>query len=276
MTSSDLIKIFDDTQNTILNTPALFDQMVRSQLSSQLFLDGYTSPLRIAKEPNIIEIVENTTFQCARMRSQQFSRIAVLNFANPHEPGGGVKRGAMAQEECLCRCSTLYNALAQPYFQKHYYQYHLQSCDYFFSDRLIYSPNITVFKSDDDIPQLLDTPFHVDVITCAAPYIATPSYDPDKLLSIYKSRIKNILEVAMAKEVDCLILGAFGCGAFHNDPNLMAKAFADLLLQEHYNRYFDKVIFAIKRTGSFCQNLCSFQEAFYRISEEGNKRRFWM
>ena len=62
MTSSDLIKIFDDTQNTILNTPALFDQMVRSQLSSQLFLDGYTSPLRIAKEPNIIEIVENTTF----------------------------------------------------------------------------------------------------------------------------------------------------------------------------------------------------------------------
>ena len=187
-----------------------------------------------------------------------------------------MKRGAMAQEECLCRCSDLYNALAQPYFQKHYYQYHLQSCDYFFSDRLIYSPNITVFKSDDNIPQLLDTPFHVDVITCAAPYIATPSYDPDKLLSIYKSRIKNILEVAMAKELDCLILGAFGCGAFHNDPNLMAKAFADLLLQEHYNRYFDKVIFAIKRTGSFCQNLCSFQEAFHGISEEGNKRRFWM
>lgn len=262
MTSLDLIKIFEDTQNAIFNTPMLLDQMIKSQINSQLFLEGYTSPLRIAKEPNIIEVVENTTFQCARERFQKFSRIAVLNFANPHEPGGGVKRGAMAQEECLCRCSTLYNALAQPYFQKHYYQYHLQKCDSFFSDRLIYSPNITVFKSDDSIPQMLDTPFQVDVITCAAPYISSPVSDPDKLLNIYKSRIKNILEVAMVKQVDCLILGAFGCGAFHNDPSLMAKAFADLLIGEQYNKYFDKVIFAIKRTGPFCQNLRSFQEAF--------------
>lgn len=276
MTALDLIKIFNETQNMILNTPALFDQMVKSQVGSQLYLEGYTSPLRIAKGTNTIDVLENTTFQCARERFRQFSRIAVLNFANPHEPGGGVKRGAMAQEECLCRCSDLYKALAQPYFLKHYYQYQLQNCDYFFSDRLIYSPNITVFKSDDDIPQMLDTPFHVDVITCAAPYINTSVYDSDNLLHIYKSRIKNILEVSMSKEVDCLILGAFGCGAFHNDPNLMAKAFADLLVREQYGRYFDKVIFAIKRTGTFCQNLCSFQEAFYGISEEGNKRRFWM
>lgn len=276
MTALDLIKVFNETQNMILNSPALFDQMVKSQVGSQLYLEGYTSPLRIAKGTNTIDVLENTTFQCARERFRQFSRIAVLNFANPHEPGGGVKRGAMAQEECLCRCSDLYNALAQPYFLKHYYQYQLQNCDYFFSDRLIYSPNITVFKSDDDIPQMLDTPFHVDVITCAAPYINTSVYDSDNLLHIYKSRIKNILEVSMSKEVDCLILGAFGCGAFHNDPNLMAKAFADLLVREQYGRYFDKVIFAIKRTGTFCQNLCSFQEAFYGISEEGNKRRFWM
>ena len=276
MTALDLIKVFNETQNMILNSPALFDQMVKSQVGSQLYLEGYTSPLRIAKGTNTIDVLENTTFQCARERFRQFSRIAVLNFANPHEPGGGVKRGAMAQEECLCRCSDLYNALAQPYFLKHYYQYHLQNCDCFFSDRLIYSPNITVFKSDDDIPQMLDTPFHVDVITCAAPYINTSVYDPNDLLRIYKSRIRNILEISMSKEVDCLILGAFCCGAFHNDPNLMAKAFADLLVREQYGKYFDKVIFAIKRTGAFCQNLCSFQEAFYGISEEGNKRRFWM
>ena len=188
-----------------------------------------------------------------------------------------MKRGAMAQEECLCRCSDLYNVLAQPYFRKHYYAYHYHNCDHFFSDRLIYSPDVTVFKSDDRIPQVLEKPFFVDVITCAAPYLNGHIVKTDEeLLCIYRSRIRNILEVAMSKNVDCLILGAFGCGAFHNDPKLMAKAFSDLLLQEQYAKYFEKVIFAIKRTGSFCQNLCSFKEAFHGISDERKKRRFWM
>ena len=115
-----------------------------------------------------MEVVENTTFQCARELHARFPKIAVLNFANPYEPGGGVLRGAMAQEECLCRCSDLYNVLAQPYFLKHYYQHHYQNSDHYFSDRLIYSPNIIVLKSDDSIPQILDKPFCADVITCAA------------------------------------------------------------------------------------------------------------
>lgn len=276
MTAFDLIEIFKDTQNRIFNTPVLFDQMLKSQCGSQLYLEGYTSPLRVTRGSGSVVVCENTTFQCARELRQRFSKIAVLNFANPHEPGGGVKRGAMAQEECLCRCSDLYNTLAQPYFQKHYYEYHAQNCGNLFSDRLIYSPDITVFKSDDSIPQLLGTPFCVDVITCAAPYIGHRTYDPEELVGVYKARIRNILEVAMSKEVNCLILGAFGCGAFHNDPNLMAKAFADLLIGERYVTYFESVVFAIKRTGTFCQNLCAFQEAFYGISEEGNKRRFWM
>ena len=277
MTSFELIEIFNDTQNIIKNTPDLYAQMVKSQSSSQLFLEDYISPIRIIRGNGKVEVVENTTFQCARELHQQFSKIAVLNFANPHEPGGGVKRGAMAQEECLCRCSDLYNVLAQPYFLKHYYQYHYQKCDYIFSDRLIYSPNIIVFKSDDRIPKMLDIPFLVDVITCAAPYLN--SYiikTEEELMDIYKSRIKNILETAMSKEVDCLILGAFGCGAFHNNPDLMAKAFADMLVQNQYAKFFEKVVFAIKRTGNFCKNLCAFEENFYEFSAEGNKRRFWM
>lgn len=277
MTAFELIQIFEDTQNTIFHTPELFDEMLKSQCSSQLFLEGYTSPLRVTRGSGPVIVCENTTFQCAAEQHQRFSKVAVLNFANPHEPGGGVKRGAMAQEECLCRCSDLYNALAQPYFQKHYYEYHEKNCDSLFSDRLIYSPDITVFKSDDKIPQMLDSPLHVDVITCAAPYINSyVSYKTDELMNRYSTRIRNILEVAMSKEVDCLILGAFGCGVFHNAPNLMAKAFADLLIGEQYAKYFESVVFAIKRIGTFCQNLCAFQEAFYGISEEENKRRFWM
>lgn len=99
---------------------------------------------------------------------------------------------------------------------------------------------------------------------------------PDKdLLNIYESRIKNILEVAMSNDVDILILGAFGCGAFHNNPYVMVKAFYNLLIRDQYAQYFRKVKFAIKRSGEFCENLCAFEEAFYGLSAEGNKRRFW-
>lgn len=277
MTSFDLIEIFRDTQDIIGNTPDLYAQMIKSQSSSQLFLEDYTSPIRRIRGNGNVKIVENTTFQCARDLHHRFSKIAVLNFANPHVPGGGVKRGAMAQEECLCRCSDLYNVLAQPYFLKHYYQYQYEKCDCIFSDRLIYSPNITVFKSDDEIPKRLDIPFLVDVITCAAPYLNGNVIKTDEeLQDIYKSRIKQILEVAMSKEVDCLILGAFGCGAFKNNPDLMAKAFEELLVRNQYAKFFEKVVFAIKRTGDFCKNICSFEEAFYELSPEGNKRRFWM
>lgn len=271
MNYKDLIAIFDDTQEIIKSSPSLQQQMLKSQADSQLYLDGYRSVLRNRKGAGKVEIVENTTFQCARDLTSRASKIAVLNFANPHEPGGGVRRGARAQEECLCRCSDLYNVLAQPYFLKHYYEYHYYNCDYLFSDRLIYSPNVTVIKSDHIIPQLLEDPFFVDVITCAAPYLNDYIIKTDEeLLDIYKSRIRNILEVAMSKDVDCLILGAFGCGAFRNNPDLMAKSFADLLIHEQYATYFEKVVFAIKRTGLFCQNLCSFEAAFHSISPEEN------
>lgn len=277
MTAYELIAIFEDTQKTIIQNPFLQEQLVASQSESQLYLENYTSPTRRIRGDGRVDVIESTTFQCARELHPRFSKIAVLNFANPHEPGGGVKRGAMAQEECLCRCSDLYNVLTQPYFLKHYYQYQHQNCDYFFSDRLIYSPNITVFKSDDIIPQMLDHPFRVDVITCAAPYMyGFINKSDSEIITIYKSRIRNILEVAMSKEVDCLILGAFGCGAFNNDPNLMSQAFADLLVHENYSKFFNKVVFAIKRTGYVCPNLSSFEKAFYDISAERNKRRFWM
>jgi len=267
MTSHDLISIFKDTQRLINNDPLLLNRMLKCQSSSRLYLDGYTSPIHRIKGCREVEVIESTAFQCARDAMKTAKKIAVLNFANPHEPGGGVLRGVMAQEECLCRCSDLYNVLAQPYFQKHYYQYHYHNCDYCFSDRLIYSPNVTVIKSDDQIPQILDKPFSVDVITCAAPYLFEYVEETDEeLLLVYKSRIRNILEVAMSHEVDFLILGAFGCGAFHNNPVLMAKAFSDLLIHEKYAKYFERVIFAIKRKDAFCNNLSSFEKAFCGVS----------
>lgn len=266
MTPHQLIEIFEDTQHMIQTNPTLHAQMQISQRSSMLFPNGYKSPIRVRRGSGRIHVDEVTTFQCAREVSPFFSCTAVLNFANPHEPGGGVRRGAMAQEECLCRCSDLYNVLAQPHFLEQYYRYHHQ-CDNFFSDRLIYSPGITVCKSDDPVPQPLNPPFPVDVITCAAPYLfGYVNMPAEKLMAIYKSRIRNILEAAMSQKVDCLILGAFGCGAFHNDPNLMARAFKAVLVAERYAEYFEEVIFAIKASGQSARNLQVFREVFQNTS----------
>ena len=122
---------------------------------------------------------------------------------------------------------------------------------------------MTVIKSDDPVPQLLEAPFSVDVITCAAPFLNNHVMKTnDQLLEIYRSRIRNILEAAIAQGVDCLILGAFGCGAFGNDPGLMSRAFADLLIRERYSEAFRRAVFAIKRTGSYCPNIRAFQQAF--------------
>lgn len=271
-----LVNVFEDTQKMIVQDPVLQEQMQNSQRSSQLYLEGYVSPVRKVKSARNVEVVENTTFQCAREHLPQAGKIAVLNFANPHNPGGGVRHGAMAQEECLCRCSDLYNVLAQPYFKKHFYQYHYRNCGSLCSDRLIYSPSITVFKSDDTIPQKLDEPFFVDVITCAAPYLDGYSTETnDTLMDIYRSRIRNILEVAISKDVDILILGAFGCGVFHNDPALMSNAFSQLLIKEGYAQFYEKVVFAIKSTGSCCPNLYAFREAFRSDRAKEKKRSFW-
>lgn len=271
MTPQELVHIFKDTQSRIHADAVLHGHSLRAQAASRLYLEGYVSPIRRIKGPVKAFVCENTTFRCAGEYAQTGLKIAVLNFASPYEPGGGVLRGAMAQEECLCRVSSLYDALAQPYFQKHYYQYHMDRRSDLFSDRIIYSPLITIIKSDDAAASLLAAPFVTDVITCAAPYIRRQMNEHD-LYSVYLSRIRNILETAMGNDIDILILGAFGCGAFHNPPQLMAKAFHHLLIQEKYAQYFRKVVFAIKRSGTFCRNLHSFGQVFCGESKEEKNR----
>ena len=59
----------------------------------------------------------------------------------------------------------------------------------------------------------------------------------------FTTRAKHILHIAAANNADALILGAFGCGAFANDPNAVAKACKDAL--QDYRQYFSLVEFAV-------------------------------
>lgn len=263
-----LIESFRDTQRRIREDKKLQEQTLAMQAGTILYLRDYeaVSPVIKSDRPDI-RVMEDTTFHCAEsfVSGQNDHKVAVLNFANAYSPGGGVAQGAMAQEECLCRSSNLYSSLTLPYLLKNYYKWNSKNTGDMGTDAVIYSPGVTVFKTDDSIPRELDDWFKVDVITCAAPY-----YDPgkkkpvteDKLREVFYRRIRNILEVAVANDVDVLVLGAFGCGAFNNPPGLVAEVFRDLLMGKSYGRFFTTVLFAIKKNNEKNTNLTAFMSVF--------------
>ena len=260
-----LIECFRDTQSRSRNDERLKAETLRMQAETRLYLDDLTAVIRPVKheKPQIL-VAEDSTFSCARKWIKPGTKTAVLNFANAYLPGGSVKKGAMAQEECLCRASNLYESLTLPYLVKHYYKWNQKNTGDMGSDRIIYTPGVTVFKSDDDLPQLLPECdwFQTDVITCAAPYYDENKKKPvgmEKLREVFENRIRNILETAIANGVDHLILGAFGCGVFNNPPALVADVFRELLAEQGYAAHFHQVVFAVNGGG---ENLEAFQKAF--------------
>ncbi len=160
-------------------------------------------------------------------------RVAALNFADALTPGGLVWEGETTQEEDLCRCSNLYPCISQDKVFDDYYGYNRSLENDIYSDRLIYSSDVLFFK--DETYWCLSIPVKCDVITCPAPVECS-----DK--QVFINRIKCIIGAAYNAGVDQLILGKFGCGAFRNDPRLVATAFKEVL-----NEYklFDVVYFPV-------------------------------
>lgn len=235
--------------------------------SSKIYKEGFTAQKKSTLYPNecFIEVEATTTFEAAK-KNINLGKVVVLNFANPHYPGGGVQNGAMAQEECLCRSSNLYLCISNQNVFDDYYLYNRNIGNKFFSDRLIYTKDVTVFKDDSTVPKMMseDEWFNVDVITCAAPYIANRRYtNKAALKQLFKGRIKNIFESAIDNDVDVIILGAFGCGAFKNPPELVAKAFHEVIDENDYSKYFKKIVFAIKCNYAKRNNYDIFFDEFF-------------
>lgn len=196
---------------------------------------------------------DRRTFEAAKLYKGK--KTAVLNFANNHSVGGA-PFSAGAQEESLCRCSTLYpclNAMYNTFYKKHIDEYEKRVIDNMGSDDLIYTPDVVVFKTDErtdpNIPCMMDQEdwYKVDVITCAAPELRYSIRKPQNYEEIITRRIKKILDVAAGERVEVLILGAWGCGAFGNDIAVVSKAFYTLL--ENYD--FEIVEFALGSTKFF-------------------------
>lgn len=181
--------------------------------------------------------------------------VCVLNFASYKNPGGHFLGGSSAQEEALCHYSNLYNILVK--FQEKYYDVNRRSLNNgLYTNKSIYTPNV-VFKTD--INQCV-----ADVITCAAPNKKVAKYRDVHDSVIYvamRERIEHILHTAVMKELDVLILGAFGCGVFANDPHDVATIFKNLL-ENTYKGKFKKIVFAIPAG----KNYDVFKEIFEEIN----------
>lgn len=258
-----LINCFQDTLE-MCEASALAEATEKAKKSTKVYWENHTyGQTHLLQSFNEIRVVEGTSFATAKKYIGQ-GKIGVLNFANPHNPGGGVANGAMAQEECLCRSSNLYPCLLVPEAINEYYNYNKRITNNFFSDRIIYTDNVTVFKTDDTVPVLMPESewFNVSVLTCAAPYLGGRKYTNKKALEeLFVQRILNILEVAWENHIDILIFGAFGCGAFKNPPEIVASAFHKAL-ECCGILDFKKIVFAIKPNNSNSSNYYAFFNEF--------------
>lgn len=273
-----LTDIFSDTQTFYTQNAALASAVRYSAENTKYYpADVYPPIAGQADADGRITVSKSKTFEAAMRLHAEYpdAKIAVLNFASATTPGGGVKNGSSAQEESLCRCSTLYTALNQQRLWDLYYLPNRASGNALHTDACIYSPGVVICKSDELFPQrLAEKDFvTVDVITCAAPNLRSePSniHNPgegnavcigaQELSALHLSRAKHILHIAAANGADVLVLGAFGCGAFRNDPAIVAAAYAEAVRE--YARYFLQIDFAVYCREWETENYDAFRKVF--------------
>ena len=191
---------------------------------------------------------ETTLVGIARVLADGHGPVAALNFASARNPGGGFLGGSQAQEESLARSSALYASLQQA---PEYYQRHRSNSSALYSDAMILSPGCPVFRDDDG--NLLADPLPVTFITSAAPNAgAIARNSPDELPLIpetLRRRADLVLALAADHGAPTLVLGAWGCGVFRNDPEMVAAAFAGLL-KDGWAKRFRRVVFSVLDTSA--------------------------
>lgn len=221
--------------------------------------------LKVATTYNAnITVTGETTFGAARrlIVTEGITDVCCLNFASAKNPGGGFLGGAQAQEEALSRASGLYPCLKS---KQAMYDINRANHTCLYTDNMIYSPLVPVFRDDHDA--LLDQPYCVSVITAPAVNAgAITNNEPQRLneiAAVMLGRIEKLLSVAIAQKQTTLILGAWGCGVFRNNAAEVAHWFAHHLLHNDiFKNAFANVIFAVYESSEKSQNLKAFKDKF--------------
>jgi uncharacterized protein (TIGR02452 family) len=197
-----------------------------------------------AKHSTAKQISNRTTLEAAQSLLTECSTVASLNFASAKNPGGGFLSGSQAQEESLARASGLYSTLQT---QPDFYTFHRQQATSGYSDRVIYSPHVPVFRDEEG--NLLAKPWKSSFITATAVNAgAVRKNEPTQagnIIPVMQRRAKMVLAVAALHRYEALVLGAWGCGVFQNDPTSIAKIFASALSDPLFAGRFAHVEFAV-------------------------------
>ncbi|CAL9656493.1 TIGR02452 family protein [Streptomyces sp. enrichment culture] len=207
----------------------------------------------------VFEVTGESSLEAARRLGGE---VAVLNFASARNPGGGYLNGAQAQEEALCRASALYTCLLRA---REFYDHHRAHRDPFYTDRVVHSPGVPVFR--DDRGRLLDEPFTAGFLTSAAPnagvVLRTAPERAADLPAALAVRAERVLETAAAHGYRRLVLGAWGCGVFRNDPARVAGVFRTLLGPGgRFAGAFERVAFGILDRTPGATVRAAFEHAF--------------
>ncbi len=210
----------------------------------------------------VCKLIDNDTLGAA-IAEMSDKHPLVLNFANPYKPGGGVYRGSNAQEEDLCRRSTLLPALeseaASDYYIQNCYEHQMDpTVDSF--ERAVLVKNVEVFV--DSSGDLMKKPIKVDVLTIASPYLCPDdgnSYAERHCPSI-EDIVQAICYITNALNYEYAVFGAIGCGAFHQDPDRVAWKFRECLDKKSSLK---EVIFAVPTwNGAETENFAAFARCF--------------
>ncbi len=257
----------------------------RIDLDMQVMIDGgrcYHKDLGPVDAPKLedgclVRVEQDDCLKVAEQLVKEGYNPALLNFASAGHPGGGVETGARAQEETICRRSTLTRSIFSfdsSYAARYGYE-HREGNNYPLTRSLdfsaIYSPQVTVFREAGPDYSLMEEPFQVGIITNAAlnmngryPIRLTPDgHIPEEGKAITLNKIRTIFRIGLIKGHDSLVLGAFGCGAFKTPPREMAELFKQVMEEDEFNDRFRLITFAIlsdhnDRNGNFA----AFEEVF--------------
>ena len=259
-TPTERVAVFEDTLDWINNDPDLSDSVAVAKQNTTVFYEDDYPDFNATKTKNTrITVTGDRSYQAAMRlhKDNPGAKIAVMNFANAFHAGGGVAKGSSAQEESLCRTSTLYPLLYRKTLRDSFYKHHNDLHTPRATDSLIYTEGVIVCKTDEDLPKRMPKEdwVKVDVITIAAPDLRDKSnqhaplvnggtyMSNAELFGYHVKRAIHMLTCAAAKGADILVLGAFGCGAFRNDPEVVARAYKAAL--QEFPKVFEQIEFAV-------------------------------